>query len=248
MGAVMWDRPDLLNRTANFLYGLGALLAFIAAAAFVIQLPIFPLREIRLDASPVHVTRGEIEHGLRDVIRGNFFTLDLEAIRDAFGRLPWVRGVELRRRWPDSLEVTLEEHVPLARWAGKALVNTHGELFRAAFDDPLPLFLGPEGAAKEMAIQYEYFRRGLSSIGRQPVQVHVSPRRAWQLTLENGLVLELGREQIEARLARFIGVYERTVATLDQEVRHVDLRYANGFAVRMPRMPGPERKRGQDKS
>ena len=232
------------------LYGLGALLAFIAMAAFVIQLPIFPLREIRLDASPVHVTRGEIERGVRGVIRGNFFTLDLEAIRDAFSRLPWVRGVELRRRWPDLLEVTLEEHVPLARWASKALVNTHGELFRATFDGPLPSFVGPEGAAKEMAIQYEYFRRGLSSIGQRPVQILVSPRRAWRLTLESGLVLELGREQIEARLARFIGAYERTVATLDHEVRHVDLRYANGFAVRMPRVqgPGPERKRGQDKS
>lgn len=243
----MWDRPDLLNKAASALYGLGVLLAFIATAAYVLQLPIFPLREIRLDAGPVHVTRAEIERGLRGVIRGNFFTLDLEAIRDAFTRLPWVRNVELRRSWPDRLDVTVEEHVPLARWAGKALVNTHGEIFRAAFDGALPLFVGPEGAAKEMAIQYVYFRRGLTSIGHQPVQVIVSPRRAWRLKLESGLVLELGREQIEARLARFVAVYDRTVATLDQDVRYVDLRYANGFAVRMPRAPSPEPERGRSR-
>ena len=241
----MWDRPDLLNRAASILYGLGALLALAAIAAVLLQLPVFALREIRLDVIPAHVTRHEIEREMRGAVRGNFFTLDLDAIRKAFERLPWVRTVELRRRWPDRLEVMLEEHVPLARWESKALVNTHGEIFSAAFDGALPQFAGPEAAAKEMAIQYEYFRRGLSTIGHRPVLVHVSPRRAWRLKLESGLTLELGREQIEARLSRFLGAYERALATLDHEVSHVDLRYANGFAVRVPpgRTPGPERTR-----
>ena len=177
----MWDRPDLLNRAASALYGLGVLLAFIVAGAFVLRLPIFPLQEIRLDRAPDHVTRSEIERGVRSAVRGNFFTLDLEAIRDAFTRLPWVRSAELRRRWPNRLDVSLEEHVPLARWTGKALVNTHGEVFEATFDGPLPLFVGPEGAAKEMAIQYEYFRRGLAEIGHRPAQVLVSDRKSTRL-------------------------------------------------------------------
>lgn len=243
----MWDRPDLLNRIASALYGLAALLAFVVAAVFTLQLPVFALREIRLDNAPTHVTGKDIERSVLGAVRGNFFTLDLDAIRAAFARLPWVRNVELRRRWPDRLEVTLEEHVPLARWASRALVNTHGEIFEAAYPDPLPEFVGPEGAAKEMAIQYDYFRRGLALIGHEPVQVHVSPRRAWRLKLESGLTLELGREQIEARLARFVAAYERTLGTLEQDIRYVDLRYANGFAVRIPPggSPGPARRDGR---
>jgi cell division protein FtsQ len=66
------------------------------------------------------------------------------------------------------------------------------------------------------------------------MQVRVSPRRAWQLRLDNGLTLELGREQIEARLARFVGAYDRTLGRLGRRIEHVDLRYSNGFAVRMP--------------
>ena len=243
----MWDKPDLLNRTASALYGLAVLLAFVLVAAFTLRLPVFALREIRLDSAPAHVTPNEIERSVRGAVRGNFFTLDLDAIRTAFAGLPWVRNVELRRRWPDRLEVTLEEHVPLARWASRALVNTHGEIFEAAYSGALPVFIGPEGVAKEMAIQYEYFRRGLASIGHEPVQVLVSPRRAWRLKLESGLTLELGREQIEARLARFVAAYERTLGTLEQEIRHVDLRYANGFAVRIPPggPAGPARKDGR---
>jgi cell division protein FtsQ len=76
----------------------------------------------------------------------------------------------------------------------------------------------------------------------------VSPRRAWQLKLDSGLTLELGREQVEARLARFVGAYDRTLGRLGGGINHVDLRYANGFAVRMPGFkpepPAPRRGRG----
>ena len=120
-------------------------------------------------------------------------------------------------------------------------------MFKARYGEPLPLFTGPEGASKEMAIQYEFFRRGLSSIGQRPAELLVSPRRAWRLRLESGITLELGREHIEARFGRFVANYERALETLDQDIQYVDLRYANGFAVRVPpaRTRGPERGRNR---
>ncbi|MNC85845.1 Cell division protein FtsQ [compost metagenome] len=68
------------------------------------------------------------------------------------------------------------------------------------------------------------------------MQVQVTPRRAWQLKLASGTTLELGREHIEARLARFVALHPRTVGTLGRRVDYVDLRYANGFAVRIPEL------------
>jgi len=106
----MWDKPEILNTAANALYWLALLLALFVVVAFTIRLPIFPVREVRLQAAPAHVTRNQVEIIVRRALRGNFFTLDLDAVREAFARLPWVRNVELRRRWPDRLEVELEEH------------------------------------------------------------------------------------------------------------------------------------------
>jgi cell division protein FtsQ len=238
-GTTMWDRPDLLNGMARLLFGAAVLLALYGALMVIVRLPAFALEEVRLDTAPSHVTRDEVERVVRRELRGTFFTVDLEATGVAFEALPWVRRAEVRRRWPGGLVVELEEHVPLARWADVALVNTHGELFEAHYAGPLPLFVGPPDAAKEIAIQFEYFRRSLALIGHEPVAVRVSPRRAWRLTLKDGLTLELGREHIEARLARFVGAYGRTVAQLGRRVDHVDLRYANGFAVRIPELGDP---------
>lgn len=243
----MWDRPALLNAAADALYAVAALLALYVGVALMVHQPVFALREVRVGGDLTHITHEQIETIVRRELRGNFFTLDLTATRAAFEKLPWVRRVNVRRHWPDRLEVAFEEHVPLARWDNAALVNTHGEVFEAAYDGKLPVFVGPAGTAKEITIQYQYFHRSLAAIGQTPMQVRISPRRAWQLKLESGLTLELGREQIEARLARFVAVYERTLARLGRRPDYVDLRYANGFAVSIPelRYEKAEPKRGR---
>jgi cell division protein FtsQ len=239
----LWDAPGTLNAVAGVLFAAALLLALYAAGLILLRQPAFQLREVRLAERPAHVSAEDLEAVVRSELRGNFFTLDLAATRIAFERLPWVRRVELRRQWPDRLEVALEEHVPLARWGRNELVNVHGEVFRGAYQGALPLFEGPAGTAKEIAIQYEYFRRSLAAIGQAPGEVRVSPRRAWQVKLQSGLILELGREQVESRLARFIGAYDRTVGPLGRRLDYVDLRYPNGFAVRVSGFK-PERRPG----
>ena len=232
----MWNRPDLLNPLASALYTVAAALALYAVAAAFANLPVFLLREVHVVEAPAHIMRAELEAVVKRELRGNFFTIDLAAARVAFERLPWVRRVAVRRHWPGRLEVEFEEHVPLARWGENALVNTHGEVFEGVYEGELPSFSGPAGAAKEITIQYEYFRRALAEIGLVPARVSVSPRRAWQMKLANGLTLELGRDEIEARLARFVSAYGRTVAKLGRRVDYVDLRYSNGFAVLVPEL------------
>ena len=243
----MWDRPDILNAAASALLAVAILVIAFVTLYTVVRLPVFPLREVRITHALAHVTAAQLESIVTHGIKGNFFTLDLAQTRAGFERLPWVRNVNVRRQWPDRLEVTLEEHVPLGRWGSAALVNTYGELFAAAYDGHLPVFVGPPDSAKEIAIQYRYFQRSLAAIGQVPVQVQVTARRAWQVRLANGITLAVGRENVEARLDRFVAVYARTVGRLERRLAYVDLRYANGFAVGIPELalaqPAPPRAR-----
>lgn len=230
----MWDDHALLNRIATALYTATVLAALYVLGVTILHLPIFPLREISVSGGTAHTTRGQVEAIVAEHVRGTFFTLDLEATRGAFEKLPWVRRANLRRTWPDRLEVALEEHVALARWHDTALVNSYGEVFEAAAGEALPVFSGPAGAAPEIAEHYRQFRPALASIGRVAVEIRLSERRAWEIALDDGHLLELGRQDVTARLARFVGVYRRTVARLPPAPYRVDLRYSNGFAVRAP--------------
>ncbi len=85
-----------------------------------------------------------------------------------------------------------------------------------------------------MVAHYGVFVGLLAPVGRVPVQLRLSERRAWELELDNGAVLELGRQDLAARLGRFTTAYQRTLARLPARAYRIDLRYPNGFALRQP--------------
>ncbi|WP_229804512.1 cell division protein FtsQ/DivIB [Paludibacterium paludis] len=172
-------------------------------------------------------------------LSGTFFTLDIDKTRAAFGKLPWVRDAQVRRRWPDTLDIEVDEHVALARWGENGLVSVRGEWFDAASDEALPVLSGPAGSQKEMSLMLEKFREELGVSGLKPATVWLSDRRAWRLGLDNGIRLELGRGEVESRVARFASHWKETLAALPYHIEYVDMRYPNGFAVRMPDYRAP---------
>jgi cell division protein FtsQ len=232
----MWDNAAALNRMSSLLVAVAGLLVLYSVIRFAIVQPVFALRELRLGGSAVHVTLAQVEAIAQSDLHGTFFTLDLARLRGSFEKLPWVRKVDIRRAWPDRIDVVIEEHQPLARWGNEGLVNRQGEVFEAAYDAILPVFAGPEGTSREVALQYATLRHAFSSIGREPVQVQLSQRRAWRVQLDDGMTLEIGREHVESRLARFLSAYQRTLVPLARRIDYVDLRYANGFAARVPEL------------
>ena len=230
----MWDKPALLNWVANLLFAVSMVAMLYAALFAVVHLPIFPLREVAVDGQLSHVSREQVKLIVARHLKGNFFTLDLIKARNAFEKLPWARKVSVRRRWPDRLEVVIEEHQALARWGSIALVNTHGELFHAASNSDLPVFFGPGDGVIEVASQYIEISKTLKNANLNVANLILIPRRAWQITTTNGMVIELGRVEMQVRLEKFISVYSNTIAGLNMKVRYADLRYPNGFAVRRP--------------
>jgi cell division protein FtsQ len=242
----VWDNPRLLNASANALFGVAIALAAYIGVRLLFDSPAFPLRSIRVGGELRHVVRADVVGALQGKLRGTFFTADLEAIRALFEGVPWVRRAQVRRQWPDRLEVLIEEHVALARWQGKEprLVNTHGELFSARSDTALPLFSGPSATESEVARRYAAFRELLAPLVLEPRQVALSSRLAWQLRLSNGLTVQLGRDSdkdsLEERLAKFVSAYPRTLGKMGRRSDYVDLRYPNGFALQVPDSQKPE--------
>lgn len=249
----MWDNAPMLRQIADTLFIASLLLVLYGVVHYVVHLPQFPLRSVALHAAPQRVDTAQVEALVRSEVHGNFFTVDVEGLRSAFEKLPWVRKVNIRRHFPWSLEVELEEHVALARWNGTGLVNTHGEVFTVEREIPeesdtprpplygekLPNFYGQADNAAEVTQMYGALSTTLAPLRKQIEQIVLTPRRAWQLRLHDGMVLELGREQAQERLARFVAVYSYSLAPLRQTgsgrvTSRVDLRYQNGFAVYLP--------------
>jgi cell division protein FtsQ len=236
-----WDRPVLLNLVADLLIVASVAALTWAASVAIQRLPVFPLRQVVVEQPLRQVTPDQIEQAARVAVVGNFFTVDLDGVRAAFEKLPWVRRAEVRRRWPDTLELDLEEHVAVARWrqadGDSQLVDRQGEVFDAASEQSLPTLAGPDGSAPEMLARYREFAKDLATIGRSPQSLILSRREAWQVKLDDGLLIELGRDEVEhplaERMARFSTYYRAMLERVQLAAGSVvDMRYPNGFAVR----------------
>lgn len=227
----MWDKPHILRRATILLIGISVVLLTYALLHYALQLPMFKLRTVQLTNAPKQVDLNQLNQVIKRTVGGSFFTVDIEQTRRSFEQLPWVRKVNIRRHFPWGLEVTLEEHVAMARWNNVALVNTYGEVFAGQSANSLPDFNGEPDTSVQVAALYTSFNQQLGLVQRGIAQINLSPRYSWQLKLDNGVILELGREQMQQRLERFVTVYPYSLAMMAGNINYVDLRYRNGFAV-----------------
>jgi len=234
----MWVNAKV-QMALGVLAGLSILAGCFGALAWFLAPERFPVSQVEIRGHLKSTTRAEIEAALPRVA-GNFFAADLAEVRARVERLPWVRRVAVRRVWPAGLEVTLEEHVALARWGGgdemSRLVNVQGEVFSARSKEAMPAFVAPPGTSAEVARRYRRFAEIVAPLDTKIDRVVLSPRHAWQLRLANGQHLMLGRdiEAAEARLRQFVDIYPRKFDRKRHE--YVDLRYPNGFALRAPEL------------
>ncbi|NEX64518.1 cell division protein FtsQ/DivIB [Noviherbaspirillum galbum] len=241
----MWHDIRMLNATTNTLLGAVAVSVLASGIWWLSQRPMFTLRTIRIEAvgesALRHVNPSTVRATAVPRIKGNFFTANLETVRGAFEAVPWVRKASVRREWPNRLIVTVEEHLPLGTWgdAGK-LVSVKGDVFTANLaeaeeDGELPEFSGPAGSEKEVVSRYRELADWFKSIRLVPDAVSLSDRYAWSVRLNNGMTVNLGREQTSAmlkeRVDRFTGIYPQLAERL-QKIDSVDMRYPNGLALK----------------
>ena len=239
----MWNKPQLMTAVSDLLFVAAAAALLVAAVVWSTRLPLFPLRDVVVMQELREVRRSDVEASLAGRLRGNFFSIDLESLRQSLEQLPWVRHADVRRQWPSRIEVSIEEHTPVAFWGQSTgqLVNSYGEVFTANMSlSPtalMPVLLGPSGMAPEMLGYYQQAEDLLKPIGHQPRALTISPRLALQVKLDDGTVVELGREQPKApvreRLARFVEYYQSVLSVAKQRPSVVDMRYPNGFALRV---------------
>ena len=236
----MWDDAKQLNTIAAGFALFAASLLLWGALAWVVRQPIFALHEVVVRGSLERVSASHLEAVVRNELTGTFFTMNLERARTALSRVPWVRNVALRRQWPQRLEVTVEEHAPFARWNDGGLVNVQGEVFIADYNGELPRLDGPEGRTAQVAANYREWGEALAPLALTVDNLRLSPRGGWHLDASGAagtIAIELPRDEPTTRLKHFVSVYERTIGALARaatRVDHVDLRYRNGFAARVP--------------
>jgi cell division protein FtsQ len=189
------------------------LLAFVTVVVCVRFALDQPVERVDISGRFQRVQSLDVQNAVRTVLGGKGMVgVDLDAVSAAVKQIPWVDRASVARSWPRGLKIQVFEQQPVARWGEAGLLNARGEVFvrdSRHLPPELPEFAGPVGSEAEMTARYLDAQPRLASAG-----------------------LRLSRLQLfRERFDRFIAAAARLVATRAIEIRYVDLRYANGFAI-----------------
>lgn len=194
----------------------------------------FPINEVKI-AGLQHIDHQEAQHLLLPLVKNGFFAVDVSLIKERLMSLSWVSEAYVRRNWPNQIVIQVIEKKPIARWNHTSLLTTSGEIFSPVKDNSpqeLPLFMGPEGGHMQLLNYYHMMNTLLQPLQLKIATLELTSSESWQVTLSNGIKLNMGYKDILTRIGHFVKVYPKIVGDRSKDVDYIDLRYANGFAVR----------------
>jgi len=195
-----------------------------------------PVTSVVISGEMLYTNKSDIEQAIDAVNLGNFFKVDVNQIQQQVAALPWVYSVSVRKKWPNELKIYVVDQRPIAYWNGDFLINEQGVAFQAnvaRIEHALPAFFGPEGSENVALDNFVNLNKLLSYKSLAIDELVLSERFSWQLTLTDGVTLNLGRENRVERIQRFMDIYSTIKKNKkdDQQIDYVDLRYDTGAAV-----------------
>ena len=203
-----------------------------------------PVNSIVITGEMPYTQREEVLEAINDIDLGNFFQVNVNDIQAQVSLLPWVYSVAVRKQWPNEVKIYIVDQTPIALWNGDFILNQFGKAFQAeqkAIKHTIPEFFGPEGSELLALENFTNLNDLLEYRDLSIDELILSERFSWQLTLNNGIRLNLGREERVKRVQRFMDVYplinthlieqNNSKKALKQAVDYIDLRYDTGLAV-----------------
>ncbi len=239
-------RVTKFGRSALLL--LATLLSFgtlgLLAADQLYRPDFFVIDQLKINGKLQHLDPASVKQTVEELQLGNFFSIDLRKVKNAVEQMQWVQNADVRREWPNSLMIRINEHRPVMRWGREQWVNSLGQVINLpenpALRSPITLY-GNENDSQLMLARTLRWKQELAPTELQLSEVSLSGSHAWTLILhdprsQHSFELLLGRDDVEQRLVRFRFLYASQLQHNDLRLDRVDARYPDGLAVSSTRL------------
>ena len=190
-----------------------------------------PIHVIEVSGKTQYIDNQALVRYIRSKNTASFFAVDINDVHRDVVAQPWIYQASVRKKWPNTLQVFIVEQQPVAQWNSDLLLNAQGQPFAGDVVLPgLPELFGPNGAEKTALSGLNSMRMLLKNQKMDVQSLILTERFAWQVTLDNGIQLNLGRHEFINRLQRFVNLYP-LLKREGRPIKYVDLRYDTGAAV-----------------
>jgi len=164
-----------------------------------------------------------------------FLQINLSQIKQEIEAINWVKSVSIERRWPDKVNIFIEEENIIGRWNNQSIINSKGNLFnlnQQTLPSGLIEFYGPDGQQEIVFKKYLVFTEELAVRGILIEQMTLDLKGSWTITMRPGITIRFGKDNVSERFARFLMIWDESLLDNLSVIEYIDLRYTEGFSIK----------------
>jgi cell division protein FtsQ len=192
-----------------------------------------PLRAVRVQGVLTEAEQRAIQEAVSHSLNDGVLSADLADLTQQLRDLSWTRSVEVRRQWPDTLLIQVEKESVVAVWGDNGYLTTAGRVVRLVdATHELPRLSAAMSSPRQVMEMYLMLESRVGAVGLSITRLEENALGEWLMGFGDGMTVALGNEAVTERLSRFLLAYQRGLGERTAEISHVDVRYANGLAVR----------------
>ncbi len=198
---------------------------------------IFQIQKVQIHSNEKYLVGQRKDNIINELIGRNFVSYNLDDYRQALLNNPWVKNAEVSRRWPDEIDIMIEERRPIAIWNDLYLIESDGAIFEPDLM-PSDIVISLQGNVEQKEKVLAGMRTAqatIQTVGLNVEKIILDYRGAWIIVLENDVELYLGSMFFEERLQRFVMHYPSSIQSKMDNIVAIDFRYDHGYALKWKR-------------
>ena len=191
---------------------------------------IYPIDEIDVIAQESNYDYKKINSVISPLQGENLLSVDINKLRKSIISDAWIKDVEITKSFPSKLLITITQHKPLAVYNSKILTLDGTVIEDNLSNIELPIITDSTNDSYLSRAIFDSCKSYLDKIklSLTKIEIHNSLIKIYT----DSLLIISDRENLNRNLDRLIISFDKLKLVFKQEIKSIDMRYSNGFAIK----------------
>ena len=191
---------------------------------------VYPINVVEITSTSSNYDNEKINDIVLSIQGQDLLSLDLNDIKSNIRSDGWIRDVEIKKSFPDKLEIVIIPQEPYAIYNSKIMM-TDGTIIEASLlPTDLPIIhdhtYDSLGSMNTMILTGNLLQK--LDLDIKKIEIHNSLIKVFTST--NILISD--RDNYEVNLNRLVLSFKDLQTLFKRDIKSIDMRYSNGFAIK----------------
>ena len=191
---------------------------------------IYPIDEIDIIAQESNYDYEKINTVITSLQGENLLSVNINDLRKSIISDTWIKDVEITKSFPSKLLITIIQHEPLALYNSKILTLDGTIIEDNLFNEELPIISDSTNDSYLSRAIFDSCNSYLKKINLKLTEIEIHNSLVKIYT--DSLLIISDRENLNRNLNRLIVSFDKLRLVFKQEIKSIDTRYSNGFAIK----------------